>query len=202
MSAFTCKTKVIVLKRTSFQESDLIVRTLDQKGGSLSFLAKGAAKSQKRFTGGVLEPGHFIGIEYKASKRSSLHQLKQAWFIKRFEHLRKSYEHLKLALYFLEIIERISQEGVDDCPELFNLLGNSLQAIENSHHLEALKSIFEFRLLWNQGILPTELHYIQADWLGITVSEHHQLVQQRQVLKKVAPAIHSAVEHYINKKYI
>ena len=146
MSAATYKTKVIVLKRTAFQESDLIVRALNQQGGALSFIARGAVKSQKRFTGGVLEPGHFIGVEYKPSKRSSLHQLKQAWFIKRFEHLRNNYEYLKLALYFLELIEKISQEGVEDSPELFNLLGNSLQAIEESDHLEALKSIFEFRL--------------------------------------------------------
>lgn len=202
MSVSICKTKVIVLKRTAFQESDLIVRTLDQKGGALSFIAKGAVKSKKRFSGGVLEPGHFIGVEYKTSKRSSLHQLKHAWFIKRFEQLRNNYEHLKLALYFLDLIEKISQEGIEDCPELFNLLGNSLQAIENSHHLEALKSIFEFRLLWNQGIMPKQLQHIQADWLGITVSEHQQLAHKKEMLKDSAPAIHSAVEHYINKKYI
>jgi len=202
MSATLYKTKVIVLKRIVFQESDLIVRALDQKGATLSFIAKGAIKSQKRFTGGILEPGHFIGVEYRLSKHSFLHQLTQAWFVKRFEQLRKSYEHLSLALYFLELIEKVSQEGLEDCPELFNLLGNSLKAIENTHHLETLKFLFEFRLLWNQGILPKELQHIQEDWLQTTILEHHRLAQKKNILKEVAPAVHSAVESYINKKYI
>ena len=59
------KDKVIVLKRDHFSESDLIVRVLNQRGALVSFIAKGAAKSRKRFTGGVLEPGCFIGVEYK-----------------------------------------------------------------------------------------------------------------------------------------
>ena len=201
MSIPIYKTKVIVLKRTLFQEADLIVRTLDQKGGALSVIAKGAAKSQKRFSGGVLEPGQCIGVEYKLSKRSSLHQLRQAWFIKRFEQIRTDYDRLKMALYFLDLINKISQEGVVDCPELFNLLGNSLQALETSNDLEALKTVFEFRLLWIQGILPEKLQ-VQTQWLNTTVAEHKKLIQHKPDFKDVAPAIHSAVEQYISKRYI
>ena len=103
-----------------------------------------------------MEPGYFIGVEYHVSKRSSLHQLQQAWFLKRFDGIRTDYNRLQLALYFLSVMNRISQEGMDS-PDLFHLLGNSLEAATHSEHLFILQFIFEFRLLCYQGILPKEL---------------------------------------------
>ena len=62
---FFLKDKVIVLKQNKFGESDLIIRTLNTQGALISFIAKGALKSKKRFSGGMLEPTSFIGVEYK-----------------------------------------------------------------------------------------------------------------------------------------
>ena len=189
-----CKDKVIVLKQNRFSEADLIIRGLNQKGALLSFIAKGAIKSRRRFTGGVLEPGHFIGVEYKYSRRSSLHFLSQAWFLKRFENLRKDYDRLQLAFHFLSLVEKISQEGMEESPDLFNLLGNGLQALENSDNLSALQLIFEFRLLLNQGVLPPELQ-TQEILFNITIREHEQLL--KHIPKKWSPLVREALDHYI-----
>ncbi len=190
------KDKVIVLKQNRFSETDLIVRVLNQKGALLSFIAKGAVKSRKRFTGGVLEPGHFIGVEYKHSRRSSLHFLCQAWFLKRFENLRRDYDRLQLALHFLSLIEKISQEGVEDSPELFHLLGNSLKALETSNHLPALQFIFEFRLLLSQGVLPPELQ-TQEFLFFITIKEHEQLLRYIPFVKKWSTLVRTTLDHYV-----
>ncbi len=188
--------KVIVLQRLAFGESDLIVRALNQKGALVPFIAKGALKSRKRFAGGLLEPGHFIEVEYKSSPRAKLHRLHQAWFLKRFEGLRADYDRLHLALHFLYLVEKISQEGVEDSSNLFNLLGNSLQAIEDSNNLPVLKFVFETRLLWIQGVLPQKLQ-LEKKLLDITVIEHESLVEHLADFKNLIPLVQSAVDHYI-----
>ena len=190
------KDKVIVLKQSRFSEADLIVRALNQNGSLMSFIAKGAVKSRRRFTGGVLEPGHFIGVEYKHSRSSSLHFLCQAWFLKRFEIIRKNYDRLQLALHFLSLVEKIGQEGVEDSPELFNLLGNGLKALEASNHLSALQFTFEFRLLLSQGVLPEELQNQQI-LFDITILEHEKLSKHMDSIKKWSSELQTAVNHYV-----
>ena len=147
------RTQLIVLKTLPFSESDLIVRGLSQKGNQLSLIARGALKSRKRFAGGLLEPSSFIEIEYRPSKRS-LHRLQQAWFLKDFRDLRKDYDRLELALYFLQVAGEISQEGTWDSEELFHLLGNALKEAERSPCLGTLKLFFQIKILFLQGVLP------------------------------------------------
>ncbi len=188
---------MIILKQSRFSESDLILRALNNRGALISFIAKGAVKSKKRFTGGVLEPGHFIGVEYKKSRSSSLHFLSQAWFLKRFEGLRKDYDRLKLALHFLYLVEKISQEGVEDSSDLFNLLGNGLTALETSNNLTALRFVFEFRLLLNQGVLP-KAGQSQKHLFNITIKEHESL--RLREMTELSPTIQTAVDNYICEK--
>ena len=147
------KDQVIVLKQSCFQESDLIIKALNPQGALISFIAKGALKSCKRFPGGVLDPTHYIGVEYKKSRSSSLHYLCRAWFLDSFKGLRLNYERLNLALYVLSLAEKMSWEGAEHNEELFNLLGNTLQTLEHAENLSSLQFIFEIRLLLSQGVL-------------------------------------------------
>lgn len=190
------KDKVIVLKQNLFEESHLIIHTLNTQGSRLSFIAKGAKNSRKRFAGGVLEPGHFIGVEYRQARRSCLHFLQDAWFLRRFDGLRKNYERLKMALHFLNLIEKVSHEGMEDCADIFNLLGNSLNALEHSEDLSALQFVFEYRLLLSQGVLPKELH-LHKTLPGLTVNDHLQLNKEAAYYKDMEPALHLAIEDYI-----
>ena len=199
---FLLKDKVIVLKQSRFGESDLIIRALNQRGTLLSFMAKGALKSKKRFTGGVLEAGNFIGVEYKKSRKThaTLHFLCEAWSLRRFESLRESYEHLKVALYFLSLIDKTGQEGGEDNPNLFNLLGNTLSTLEKSPNLPALLFVFEFRLLLELGVLPKELQKQKA-LLQLTVARHEELLQIFPSFKDLAPILHTSMEQYMDGRH-
>ena len=189
------KDRVIVLKKHPFQEADFILRVLNPKGAVLSLIAKGAAASRRRFTGGVLDPGHFIGVEYRPSRLGHLHFLNSAWFIHRFEGIKKSYDHLSLALYFVHLIEKVSQEGVQDCQDHFNLLGGGLKALCRHPDLKSLQFLFEFRLLWMQGVLPREFQK-EKELLSLTLSEHQSPVLKSPRFKNMAPVIHSLICHY------
>ena len=189
------KEQIIVLKNHTFSESDLIIRGLNPKGCQLSFIAKGALKSKRRFSGGVLEPTAYIQVEYRPSK-SSLHKLQQAWFLEDFPKLRKSYQRLNLALYFLQLISKISQEGEEDAEELFHLLGNALKQTENSPCLENLKIFFQTKLLFGQGVLPKELALEKI--LSKTLNEHAQLnwgeKEKQSLLNKLDQSLKSYLD--------
>ena len=97
-----------------------------------------------------MEPSSYIEIEYRPSK-SALNTLQQAWFLDNFSKLRTSYQRLSLALYFLNLISKLSQEGTEDTEELFRLLGNALKLTETSEKLDNLKICFQIKLLFGQG---------------------------------------------------
>ena len=190
------KEKIIVLNTYAYSESDLIVRALNSKGCQISFIAKGALKSKKRFAGGVLEPTSYIEVEYRSSK-SSLNTLRQAWFLDNFQKLRASYQRLSLALYFLNLVSKLCQEGTEDTEELFHLLGNSLKLAETSAHLDNLKICFQIKLLFGQGVLPKELSLQEV--LNKTLSEHTQFKwtdnKKHFLLNKLETSLKSYLEH-------
>ncbi|MBC6415824.1 MAG: DNA repair protein RecO [Bdellovibrionales bacterium] len=186
--------KIIVLKNQIFSESDLIVKGLNQKGSQLSFIAKGALKSKKRFRGGVLEPSSYIELEFRFSK-SSLHYIQQAWFLDDFSKLRTNWQRLNLALYFLSIMEKISQEGEEDCRELFNLLGNSLKQTEISSDLDKLKIYFQTKVLFLQGVLSEKI--LLPEILNNAIEKHESLLLSSLKKTKLLQNLTQSLNHYL-----
>jgi DNA repair protein RecO (recombination protein O) len=153
--------KVFILKTTRYGDTDLIIQALSSKGARLSFFARSALKSKKRFGGGVLEPTHYVHVLYddKSSSAKSehpLHVLKEASLIEGFEGLRGDYERIEAGLHFVRLVGDVVREGDLDSAEIFNLLGNTLRAAEKSARLDKLRIHFEVKLLSNQGVLPHE----------------------------------------------
>jgi len=186
--------QIIVLKNQVFSESDLIVRGLNAKGCQMSFIAKGALKSRRRFSGGVLDPTAYIEMEYHPSKKF-LHRLQQAWFLKDFSNLRKDYNRLSLALYFLQVIAQVSQEGVEDSGELFHLLGNALTEAQNSFYLDSLKLFFQVKVLFLQGVLPQELSISEV--LKNPINQHKYFEMKEEQKKILLNQLDQSLRLYI-----
>lgn len=166
--------KAIILKTTKYAEADLIVRVLTSEGQKLSLIARGALKSKKRFSGGVLEPTHYVQIGYRESKSSQgLHVLEEASIIKDFRKIRLEYERIELALFFVQTIEKIAQEGDAHAQGIFNLLGNALSVLEDVKSLANLKIQFALKLLHQQGVLTLEDW--MADFLKTSIKESDQI---------------------------
>lgn len=155
------QTKGIVLKTTRYGEADLIVSVLTVEGLRLQLFARAALKSKKRFGGGVLEPTHYIQVSYEDRRsrvggESDLHSLREASMLQSFDGLRTDYGRLELALTLIHSVHQIVRQGDAGSPELFNLLGNALRAIETSNELTRLRVHFDIRLLASQGVLEIE----------------------------------------------
>jgi DNA repair protein RecO (recombination protein O) len=168
--------KIIILRTIRHGEGDLIVHGLTRVGAKMSFFAKSALQSRKRFGGGLLEPTHYVHIQFqRASREDGLHRLNEAQMIKPFSGLRESYDRIELALYFVSVVDRLSHEGMIDFASLFDLLGHSLEAAEKSKNLEVLKLQFQTKFLSLQGVLP-QFEGIES-LLSSSVREHETLYE-------------------------
>ena len=139
-----------------YSEADLILHAISPVGEKLSFLARGALKSKKRFGGGVLEPSHFVQFTYKQASEGKINTLNEATLLNDFKRIRQDYDHLEFALQVLECISRVSQEGDKNSEALFNLLGNTLKAVENTQDVMLLRMHFYLKFMMQQGVLTPE----------------------------------------------
>jgi DNA repair protein RecO (recombination protein O) len=150
------KIKGIVLRATKYGEADLIVQMILINGQKISLLARGAVKSKKRFGGGVLQPSHFIEIQFKASLGEKLGTLQDAHLLEDFAGLRADFDRMELGLFCLAVISKVSQEGDAHAEGLFNLLGHALKGLERSQNLQIFKLSFCLKILFQQGVLDAE----------------------------------------------
>ncbi len=168
------KDRALILKTYKHSEANLIVHALNNRGIKLKLMAPSALLSKKRFGGGVLQPTHYVQLTYKPARlEDGLGTLQEAQLIEDFEQLRSDYDRLQLALHFLNLVDRVSQEGESFSEALFDLLGNGLKAIRNSQHLEILRTQFELKLLQSQGVLQIDSKMLE--FLKTPLSKHSEL---------------------------
>lgn len=142
--------RFITLRVKQFGDSDLIVDVLSKQGERLSLTAKNARKSRRRFAGGVLEALQFIELYYMRSKAGYLY-IQEAKLVDAFSEVRNNYQKLQVGFSFLQLISKATQEGLQDNKQLFDLLGNSLKALERSDQLTLLKTQFQLKYLFYLG---------------------------------------------------
>lgn len=194
------KERILILKTFKHGESDIIVHALNPRGARMNFFARGALKSRKRFAGGLLEPTHYLEVTYKQSASQDgdpLHTLNEAQMIREFAKLRTDYPRLEAALYLLRVVHKLSQQGVVDSPELFNLLGNALAAAESSQNLEKLKVHFELKLLAAQGVLPGERSF--EPWLQTHLAQHEKIGCEGEEWRWLQQQTHDHLHHYLGQ---
>lgn len=190
------KDKFIILKKIRYAEADLIIHALSPQGEKLSFIARGALKSKKRFGGGVLEPTHFVMLTYKKSMdEGQLNTLQEAQLLSDFPGLRSDYDRLELGLHLLECVSKVSQEGDTSSDFLFNLLGNALRALEQSQDILVTKMHFYLKFLFQQGVIQAE------PWMGpflkLSLSQGAEISAYRESVDEELYNVEQMVKHYL-----
>lgn len=191
------KEKFLILRKIKYGEADLILHALSSSGEKVSFLARAALKSKKRFGGGVLEPTHFVLLTFKKAKEiGQLNVLQEASLINDFKGLKQSYDHLELALHVLECVHRVSQEGDVNSEFLFNLAGHTLKAIELSKDLHTLKLHFYLKFLMQQGVVQPEpwMHL----FLRTPLAQSHEIENAGQLVLEHLHVLEVMIRHYLD----
>jgi hypothetical protein len=123
----------IVLGSVALRETDKIVSLYTAEQGRVSAVAKGAARSQKRFAAS-LEPLSHVKAQLRVPRETGgteapLWRIDRADIQSHFAHLRASYGMLENASFVLRIIRDLVPEGNSD-PCLFKALGRFLRDTE------------------------------------------------------------------------
>ena len=207
MSPMLVKDKVFILKATRYGDSDLILNCLNSKGARVSLFARSALKSKKRFGGGVLEPTHYVNVMYEeknspSSSESRLGTLKEASLVESFPGLRTDYARIETALHVVNLVGTVIREGEVDAGDIFNLLGNTLRAIESSDisagsvKLDHLRTHFEVKLLANQGVLPVE-DIEEQQLLSVPISENEKIELADEEWRRLRIRIRQILSDYL-----
>lgn len=136
--SFTCQ--AIVLKRTSFGETDRILTLLSQEYGKLSVVAKGVRKLSSSRSA-IIEPGNLIKAYCISTK--SLPLLTQTSLISDTAGARESLIQMKQLHQLLEIVDRLFVEIELDL-ETFQLILQTRDLIlENNAPLRRIRENLE-----------------------------------------------------------
>ncbi|MBX3041790.1 MAG: DNA repair protein RecO [Bdellovibrionaceae bacterium] len=189
------KNRFIILRKVRYGEADLIIQALSPQGEKMSFIARAALKSKRRFGGGVLEPGHFVLFTYHAANTAvKMHTLKEASVIQDFAGLRTDYDRLEFALKTVDAVGKVSQEGDSSSDFLFNLLGHTLKALEGAEKTEAIQVQFWLKLLLQQGVLTVESW--MEPFLREPISNHALILNEGIREARRLPGLEMLVEEY------
>jgi len=97
--------RALVLARVSYGEADLILQVFTDLFGRVSVLARGAKKSQKRFSG-ALEPMHTLRFLVSEPKHSELLSLRESHLDRPRLHLTQKLENMEAAGHALSWVRK------------------------------------------------------------------------------------------------
>ncbi len=121
-------TAAILLRRTRYSETSLIVTWLTHGHGKLKTLARGALRPRGPFAG-MLDLFFEAEIAFARSSRSEIHTLREVALRDPHDGLRREYGRVELASYFVELLE-LATEPEHPAPELYDLLQRALHFLE------------------------------------------------------------------------
>ncbi len=152
----------IVIKERFVGENDKFIDILTEKNGIIEASVKGAKKiTSKNAAGtGIFTYSKLCLSEGKNTQKKSKYIVNSAEIIESFYNLRLDLKKLSLAVYFADILKYSVVEN-EPCDEVLRLFLNSLYFLsEKNLEVSLIKSIFEFRLLCEIGLMP---HIIACD---------------------------------------
>jgi len=146
--------RVILLARTPFGESSLVVQGLSARHGRLSWMAKGAYRSSSRFYC-VLDLCDTLELEWQTTKGSELHTLRAGSVLVRRARLAQEPRRFRAAMVLTELADLVSRAGQPE-PGLYASLERGLDALlEVRTPPDLAQAVFELELLGLLGLLPS-----------------------------------------------
>lgn len=128
MASPTYSVRALVLRKTRLSESDLIVTFLSETGAQLRAVAKGARKPTSQFASRL---ELFSEVDVLAAEGRNLDVVKEARLVRGHDGLRTSLEHATAAAPMAELLERITQQDLDE-PRLFQASSVAFAALEEA----------------------------------------------------------------------
>ena len=181
MAPFLETNSAILLRKTRFGDTSLIITWLTQEHGKIKTVVKGALRPKSKFSG-VLDLFFECEISFVRSAKTDLHTLREAELRAPREGLRGEYARVALASYFVELLE-LATEPEHASPELFDLLLRALRHLDEKPASRRALLHFESELVRLLGIAHPRLTPIVAFGRA-----YHRIPTARPGLLKLLPA--------------
>lgn len=143
----------ILLRRTPFGESSLVVQVLTRRHGRVHLLAKGAYRPTSRYFA-VLDLFDTLELEWSRQRGAELGLLRRGTITRRARRVTGDLPRYRAALAMTELAEIASRPGQDE-RALFELLERGLVALEEpATPADRVSVVFELGFLQNLGLTP------------------------------------------------
>ena len=126
----TLKSPGLILKKTPFSDSSLILKVYTCESGLITLIAKGAKRPKSKFHG-LLDFFTLDQFVYPAKSKTEIHTLMEADLIRDFPRLKSDPARQSLAHVFLELYLRYVPEPARSPPH-FELLLERLERIDEA----------------------------------------------------------------------
>ncbi len=146
----------ILLRRTKYSETSLIIIWFTDRRGKLRTIAKGALR-QKSALSGKLDLFFHCDLSLSFSRKSDLHTLREVSLRTAFERIRKDYLKTLVASYFVELIDEVT-ESDHSVPEIYQLLLRALGYLDTKTPEARGVLFFESELCKCLGLHTPDLH--------------------------------------------
>ncbi len=143
-------TAAILLRRTKLSDTSLIIGWWTEAHGKIKTVAKGARRQKSPFAG-KLDLFFEADIQFVRARRSDLHTLREVALRKTNEGVRLHLKNVRLASYFVELIELVT-EPEHAAPELFSLLQRAFEHLSKRPATRRALLHFEAELVRFLGI--------------------------------------------------
>ncbi len=143
----------IVTREVKYGDSSRILTVLTSRFGKISVLAGGVRTNRSGLLGATQLFSH-VSFQLFRSRETGLYKINSGELLTSFSSLRNSLDKMAYASYFCDIANTVIQENAPDEPQM-RLLLNTLYLLDRDKlPASQIKSVFEFRTLSLQGLLP------------------------------------------------
>lgn len=134
-------TEAILLRRSRFGETSLVLVWLSPDHGKIRTAARGAGRSDSKLRGRV-DLFYHAEIHFAPGRRSDLHGLREVKLLETWDGLRGDYARLLAASYFAELSDLLS-EPAHAAHGLFDLLKRALGHLDINRPTRRSLDFFE-----------------------------------------------------------
>lgn len=133
--------EAILLRRSRFAETSLVLVWLSPSLGKVRTAARGVGRKDSKLRG-RLDLFYHAEIHFAHGRKSDLHALREVRLIETWDGLRVDYTRLLAASYFAELCDLLSEPG-HGTPGLFDLLRRALGHLDTNRPTRRTLDFFE-----------------------------------------------------------
>jgi len=154
----TYRCEAITLSYTPLGEADLLVTMYTRDQGKVRAVGKGARRSTSKLVG-HLEP--LTVVRMSMARGRSMDIISQAEVLQSFAALKEDLTGITKGLYLAELVDGFGAEASAN-PGLFQLIIDTLRAVEADPTSDMPLRFFEFHLLQVSGLMPELYHCVEC----------------------------------------